>query len=225
MKNIILQHYDGELGELERLSVKNITEYANLVGADYQLVLGKPFRDHLTAPCQKVIMLDDRFDEWDNVLMIDIDMFTPKYMTQNVFKQVGVGLHTPPWQPKLHRRIVAEHPHLASLKAPYWGGAIYKLSRDLRKSLRAHLGGNEDWMLPFNVKFNYEDEGIMHVLANKAQVPLKNAYIDPRWCQCSYLPFPETAGFVHVRTRAEPNGPHLNKIDNYNRLKARGVFA
>ena len=225
MKNIILQHYDGTLGLLENLSIENIQNYASSIGADYQLIIGKPFRNRLTAPCQKVFMLDKSFDDWDNVLMLDIDMFTPKYMVQDVFNEVGVGIYTSPWQHMLHRRIVSEHPDHASMDSPYWGGAIYKMSRDLRISLREHLGGNERWMKPFNKKFNYEDEGIMHVLATRANITLDNAYLDRKWSQCSYLPNPETAGFVHIRTRAVPNGPHKNKIDNYHDLKHNGIFA
>tara|TARA_R110002167_G_scaffold203832_1_gene407812 strand:- start:106 stop:234 length:129 start_codon:yes stop_codon:yes gene_type:complete len=40
MKNIILQHYTGELGELEKLSQKNIQEYAKACGAEYKLIQG-----------------------------------------------------------------------------------------------------------------------------------------------------------------------------------------
>ena len=40
MKNIILQHYTGELGELEKLSRDNIKKYAEFCGAEYQLIRG-----------------------------------------------------------------------------------------------------------------------------------------------------------------------------------------
>ena len=72
MQNIILQHFDGKLRPLDELSKANIEEYAKMVGADYELVTGKPFRSHLTAPCQKVYMLDEKYDEYDQVLMLDI---------------------------------------------------------------------------------------------------------------------------------------------------------
>ena len=57
MKNIILQHFttnytekeNNGLRELDKLSVENIKEYAKMVGADYELVLGQVFRKHLTA--------------------------------------------------------------------------------------------------------------------------------------------------------------------------------
>ena len=41
MVNIILQHFDGKLRELDKLSMANIQEYAELVGAEYRLIEGK----------------------------------------------------------------------------------------------------------------------------------------------------------------------------------------
>ena len=93
MNNIILQHFDGELRPLDKLSMENIQAYAEMVGADYKLVVGKPFRRHLTAPCQKVYMIDQTWDDYDDVLMLDIDMFAPKGMKENIFELQGVGLY------------------------------------------------------------------------------------------------------------------------------------
>ena len=104
MKNLIIQHFDGELRDLDKLSIKNIQEYAEMVGAEYQLIRGKPFRKHLTSPCQKVHMINQEFDEYDQVLMLDIDMFAPKNMNVNIFKQEGVGLYADT-QIRLHRRL------------------------------------------------------------------------------------------------------------------------
>jgi hypothetical protein len=36
--NIILQHFDGELRELDYLSIANIKQYAKMVGAEYKLI-------------------------------------------------------------------------------------------------------------------------------------------------------------------------------------------
>lgn len=223
MKNIILQHFDGELRPLDKLSIENIKAYAAYVGADYQLVLGKPFRSYLTAPCQKVIAIDDRFDAWDNVLMLDIDMFAPKNMKENIFEQKGVGLHADV-QIMLHKKIVQEYPLLASFDAPYWGGAIYKLTRDLRIKLRNGIDENDYWMNSFNRLYHFEDEGIMHTLAVRAGIKPEGTYLDRKWCQCSFLPSPEKAGFIHVRTKITPTGPKQEKIKNYETLVKAGVL-
>jgi hypothetical protein len=73
-------------------------------------------------------MIEKEFDVYDNVLMLDIDMFAPKGMTENIFDLPGVGLyHTV--QQRLHRQLVQLYPMLGSINAPYWGGAIYKMER------------------------------------------------------------------------------------------------
>jgi hypothetical protein len=223
MKNIILQHFDGELRPLDKLSIENIKQYAKFVNADYQLVIGKPFKQWLTAPCQKVIAIDERFDEWDNVLMLDIDMFVPKKMTENIFEQQGVGLYADV-QKSLHRKIAETYPLIASKSAPYWGGAIYKLDRTIRQKLRAANDTNDTWMNNFNQLYHFEDEGIMHVLANRAGIKPEGTYLDRKWCQCSFLPNPEKAGFIHVRTKVTPAGPKREKIENYNQLVKQGVL-
>lgn len=224
MKNIILQHFDGKLRELDKLSILNISAYADFVGAEYKLIVGKPFREYLTAPCQKVHMINEEFDSYDEVLMLDIDMFVPKNMKINVFKEQGVGMHNTV-QEKLHIQLVKTYGTLGSMDAPYWGGAIYKMSRELRQKLRAALNdSNDKWMLKFNKLYHFEDEGIMHVLANKAGISAKDTYINPKWCQCSFLPHPEKAGFIHVRTKITPTGPKREKMENYKVLVEAGII-
>jgi len=223
MVNIILQHFDGELRPLDKLSIENIQQYAKMVGAEYQLITGKPFRKYLTAPCQKVHMLHEKWDEYDDVLMLDIDMFAPKNMNINIFEQEGVGLYSDT-QIRLHKRLTEYYPMQSSIDAPYWGGAIYKLSRKLRKNLRAGLGGSESWMNVYNKLYHFEDEGIMHTLAWKAGIPIKGTTLDTKWCQCSFLPNPEKAGFIHIRTKITPTGPKREKIENYNELVSKGIL-
>ena len=223
MKNIILQHYNGDLGELEEFSVQNIQEYAKRMNSDYHLLRGKPFREHLTSPCQKVYMLDKQFDEYDNVLMLDIDMFAPKGMNIDIFSQNGIGLYARV-QRGLHKRLVKSYPNLASIDIPYWGGAIYKMNLNTRQLLRKQLGGDESWMEKFNKPYRYEDEGIMHVLAHRGNFNPKYPYLDKKWCQCSFLPNPESAGFIHIRTKITPRGPKRKKIENYNALVESGVI-
>ncbi len=224
MTNIILQHFDGKLRPLDELSKTNIEAYAKMVGADYELVTGKPFRSHLTSPCQKVYMLDERYDKYNQVLMLDIDMFAPIGMKENVFDLQGVGLYADT-QSMLHRKIAATNPMFASLKAAYWGGAIYKMDRPMRQKLRRHFGGDESWMNPYNKLYQFEDEGIMHTLAmlsNYRHNP--EMYLDRKWCQCSFLPNPEKAGFIHVRTKITPQGPKREKMENWQELHDKGIL-
>lgn len=222
--NIILQHFDGDLRELDLLSIENIKAYAKLVDADYKLIRGKPFRKGLTAPCQKVYMLNEEFDQYDQVLMLDIDMFTPIGMTENVFNLDGIGLYEDV-QKRLHTRLAQNLPMQASLKTPYWGGAIYKLNGEARAKLRSALGDNESWMNEYNRPYNYEDEGIMHSLAFKSGYNPQTPYLDKKWCQCSFLPNPHKAGFIHIRTKVTPQGPKREKIENYQALRDKGILA
>jgi hypothetical protein len=221
--NIILQHFDGKLRELDYLSIQNIKQYAQMVGAEYKLVKGKPFNQNLTSPCQKVYMIEKEFDAYADVLMLDIDMFAPKCMTENIFDLPGVGLyHTV--QQRLHKQLVELYPMLGNINSPYWGGAIYKMNRTLRQKLRGGLNTNQSWMLKFNKLYHFEDEGIMHVLANRAGIKPEGTYLDPKWCQCSFLPNPEKAGFIHIRTKITPQGPKREKIQNYRDLVNKGIL-
>lgn len=222
--NIILQHFDGDLRPLDEKSIENIMAYADMVGAEYRLIRGKPFRKHLTSPCQKVYMLDKEFDEYDQVLMLDIDMFAPIGMEENIFELEGVGLYADV-QKMLHRKIAAQYPMIANLSVPYWGGAIYKMDKTMRTKLRTHLGSNEGWMNNYNKLYHFEDEGIMHTLAYQQGLKCEDKYIlEQKWCQCSFLPNPENAGFIHVRTKITPTGPKREKIENYNELVSKGVL-
>jgi hypothetical protein len=58
----------------------------------------------------------------------------------------------------------------------------------------------------------------MHRLATLAKV--KQDRIPDRWCQCSYLPNPETAAMIHIRTKIKPEGPKRTKLENYTALKS-----
>jgi len=226
MTNIILQHFDGELRELDKLSMENIQQYAEMVGAEYRLITGRPFNRRLTSPCQKVHMIDSEFDEYDQVLMLDIDMFAPKGMTENVFELEGVGLYADT-QKMLHRKLTNQYPMISSMDAPYWGGAIYKMDREMRIKLRDSWksGGANSWTQNYNQPYHFEDEGIMHTLAFQVGYKLNKKYIlDQKWCQCSFLPNPESAGFIHIRTKVKPQGPKREKIQNYNALVEQGIL-
>ena len=98
------------------------------------------------------------------------------------------------------------------------------MDKDMRVKLRAGLGNDESWMNFYNKLYNYEDEGIIHTLACRAKISPKNMVLDKKWCQCSFLPNPEKAGFIHIRTKITPQGPKREKIVNYNELVENKVL-
>jgi hypothetical protein len=155
--NIILQHYHGELGELEKLSVDNISNYAKKCGGEYELVLGQPMGKELSVQSQKLCALSDKYDDYDMVVMLDIDMFERKNQKENIFTDVeGIGMYAS-IQQSLHRSLVRKFPLLGSMSYPYWGGAIYRFNKEERKRLRKNIDINE--LAKFNS--SYYDEGCM----------------------------------------------------------------
>ena len=218
MRNIILQHFTGKLRTLDKLSVENISAYAERIGVEYQFVEGQVFREHLTPPCQKVHILDEKWDEYDDVLMLDIDMFVTRNLRLNVFKEEGVGLFADV-QKGLKNRLV-KHGRIES-KSAYFGGAIYKLTKQQRQSLRDGIPEDDSWMDPYNKSYQFEDEGIISELFHRTDTQWSN--LDQKWCQDSYMP-EHKAGMVHVRTKIKPEGPKREKIDNFYDLQMRGVI-
>lgn len=220
MKNIILQHWTGELGELEMLSSKNIQKYAEKLGADYKMLRGQVWREDLSPPCQKIYMLDEEFDDYDVVVMLDPDMFTRAGMEDNIFDEKGVG-KTTEIQDKLLKNLKRLHPHLANPNYPYWGGAVRRMDRDLRQKLRKHMN-DEDWS-PISKPYHFEDEGIMHRLMTLADVK-NTTTLERKWSHGSFEKGIERAALIHIRTKIAPNGPKRTKLENYKDLVRRGII-
>jgi hypothetical protein len=217
--NIVLQHWTGELDEVGLLSSANVSAYAESVGADYALLRGNLFRMNLGPPCQKLAMLDKRFDQYDQVLMLDMDMFAVKGLTENVFEVEGTGLFSE-YTASIFARCRNEFPDLTDERFAYWGGAIYKFDLERRKALRAHI--RDDDMVRFSHRFH--DEGIVHRLACLARIPQDR--MPDRWCQSSYLPEPGKAAMIHIRTKVSANGSNYRrpKIENLRALQKLGVL-
>ena len=225
MKNIMLQHWTGPLNEITKLSTNNISNYAASLGSDYRLLRGDVFRKGLEpnhTPLQKLYMLDKEFDEYDFVVMLDSDMFIRKGMNENIFTDLtGVGLFTEV-QERLVNSTHAKNPHVANPKYPWWGGAIYRLDRDLRQKLRVNI--NKVDLSYFCSRRTHGDEGVMHYLAMLANITEKSYFPDNRWCYCSFLNDIGNAAIVHIRTKISPNGPKKTKLENYKKLVEKGLI-
>ncbi len=221
VRNIILQHWSGPMDALCFFSSENITAYAKEVGADYKQLRGDVFRPDMAPQCQKVHMLDECWDEYDTVVMLDMDMFVRKGMGKDIFHPdiTGVGIHIL-MQWGLAKKLRYFYPHLGNRKYSFWGGAIYKLSREMRQRLRVHI--REDEIAQFNDSF--WDEGIMHRLAVLAKV--KKHYLDSRW-SCSSFGDIEDAYLIHIRPRRMigTEKAAYPKIRTYEQLVERGLIA
>ena len=222
MKNIILQHWAGDLRELEKRSQESIREYAEYCGADYQLLRGHVFNSALSLQSQKLAMLNSDFDDYDTVVMMDIDMFRRKGATKNIFTdEKGIGRNFG-IQPMLAKNLHKRFPTLGDPNYAYWGGSIYRLEKKIRKKLRSHY--NLDDAIKFNNNFN--DEGIMHRLAFLAGIKnTQEAYLDrQQWNHSSFDEGVDQAEIIHIRSKIKPGGKKAPKIDNYRSLVERGII-
>ena len=219
MKNIILQHWTGELGPLELASKANMEKYAKQCGAEYELILGNQFRSWLSPQCQKLIMLDERFDKYEDVLMVDLDMFVVKNVKENVFHVPGVGLNS-----KVQKDIFKamckgkRYRSVADKNGPFWGGAFWKFTNEQRKQLRKFIVDSE--LKIFNN--NFMDEGAIHRLATRAG--LKQMDVPEEWCWGNCFPGYENAKMIHIRHKFKYVGPKVPKLEVFQQLRKEGIF-
>jgi len=219
MTNIILQHYTGELGELELLSKANISNYAQMVDADYRLIVGNVFHPDLSPPCQKLAILNEEFDEYDNAVIVDLDMFARKGLTENVFDVPGIGVST--WfQRRLKWKNVRTFTGMVHMMGTYWGGAIWKLTRDQRQKFRAALDQVD--IMKYNNKL--EDEGMMHALAYKVGIRNEVMPGGDKWAHGSYMEGVENSAFIHIRPSLAQKSGKVPKIEVSHALVEQGLI-
>ena len=219
MTNIILQHYTGELGELELLSKANISAYADQVGADYKLILGNAFHPDLSPPCQKLAILNEEFDDYDDAVIVDLDMFTRMGLTENVFEVPGIGVST--WfQRRLKWKNIRTFTGMVYIMGTYWGGAIWKLTRDQRQKFRAALSDVD--IMKYNNKL--EDEGIMHALAYKVGIRNEVMPGGDKWAHGSYMDGVENCALIHVRPSLAQKTGKVPKMEVFHSLVERGLI-
>jgi hypothetical protein len=139
-------------------------------------------------------------------------------MNESLFTDTcGTGIHTA-FTKKMFQACQLKHPSFTDTRFAFWGGAIYRLNRYMRQQLRAHIR-EEDL---FEFENDFQDEGLMHRLAQLARIP--QDYLPERWCYSSYLPDPASAALIHMRCRMRPEGPKRDKLLNYHVLQSSGVL-
>jgi len=164
--NIILQHWDGPLPEWAILAEKTMRLYAEKIGAHYELVTGMPLGKEHGPNSQKLIHLDPKYDSYDQVLMMDMDMIATNIYA-NVFDRPEIGvLHDRAM--KGTSRTPAAAPTLYKKGAPVFFGNFIKLTREQRIALRSHA----DWDLFAKAVVDHYsgDEIILHYLIHKSGI-------------------------------------------------------
>lgn len=95
MKNIIYQYWKGPLKPGIITSTKLMEQYANKIGADYRF-------DHNIEIASKTVdipiyyepanpIIDRSFDAYDNVALVDIDVFPIDGLLENIFDHIGTA--------------------------------------------------------------------------------------------------------------------------------------
>lgn len=164
--NIILQHWNGDMPEWAILAEKTLRIYSEKIGCEYELVKGMPLGEKIGANSQKLIYLDEKYDKYDQTLMLDMDIIATKVF-DNVFERKEIGvLHDRAMQGT--SRTPGAAPSLYKLGAPVFFGNFIKLNRDQRKALREYA----DWdMLSDAVVDHYSgDEVVLHYLFHKSGI-------------------------------------------------------
>lgn len=178
MKNIILQHFAGPMPEWAYLAERTMKRYAEKTGADYKLVRGFPMGENLKFSSQKLCMLLEEYDEYDQVCMIDMDTIaTDVYESFWNIPQIGV-LHDRAMAGPDAKNIVTGQPHPCRTHkaAPelykqgewvFFGNWI-KLNREQRQELRKHW---DQELFERVLKDHYSgDEIILHYLIHKSGI-------------------------------------------------------
>ena len=113
MKNLIYQCWYGPMRPGVEVSKKNMKAYADSIGAEYRF-------DHDIVQAGKICdcpiyyewlnpLLDETFWEYDNVAIIDVDVFAVDGLSKNIFDDMEgyeVGICEEPLQPKLRTEMV-----------------------------------------------------------------------------------------------------------------------
>jgi len=174
MKNIILQHWNGDMPDWAIAAEKTMRRYAKNIGADYELVRGMPLGEEHGPNSQKLIHLDKKYDSYDQVLMLDMDTIATN-IDQNVFDRPEIGvLHDRAM--KGSSRTPAAAPSLYKPGAPVFFGNFIKLTTPQRIVLRKHA--NWDLFAKAVVDHYSGDEIILHYLFHKSGILNGMKYTD-----------------------------------------------
>lgn len=176
MNHIILQHWAGNLPSWAKIASSTVKRYADHFNVDYELVEGYPLGQSLGTNPQKMYMLDQKYDKYDFVLMLDMDTIATKEFG-NVFERPEIGvLHERAMIGPDRSRTPNCAPTLYTQGEPIFFGNHIKLTKNQRIELRKYA----DWdYFSKEIKDQYcGDEIILHYLFHKSGILKFDNYED-----------------------------------------------
>ena len=236
MKNIILQHFQPHekyLNEKEHFIVDkskaNIKRYAESLGAEYKMLDGKPFMPDLRMQCQKLAMINEEYDDYDTVVMLDTDMFVRKGMQENIFEAKGFACYDSAHKERQHPAFCNKFPGFSSRHYMLYSGACYILSKEDRIKFRNQIGPVERAMMRQISPHPWVEEGILHMLAVRGKFTehmVSDKFLNEKWQYSHYLPQVENCYMIHIRKKPydDSEGVYGAKIRNYNELVDAGLI-
>ena len=156
MKNLIYQCYDGKLLPGAVYCVEQMQKYAKQIGAEYLFEANTRFGPKMGVSggqayyynCLKPVY-DTKFHEYDNVLYVDVDIFSVDGLTESIFDgfTAEVGNCTEPLQPKFRGTSTssicrANDEKWATVVENHWG---ITMPRNEKGLLKVYNAGLELW--------------------------------------------------------------------------------
>lgn len=180
MNNIILQHWNGPLPEWARLAKKSIELYADKIGCKYQLIEGYPLGQELGPNPQKLVYINDEYDQYEKVLMLDMDVIATN-VYRNVFDQTEIGvLHDRAM--KGESRTPKAAPELFEIGVPIFFGNYIMTTKEQRVKMRDYADWN--WLAKKVVDSYSGDEIVLSWLMNEAKI-LEGTSIEQMCMRCA----------------------------------------
>jgi len=147
MANLILQHWNNLNGksmpEWASCATQTIRKYSQSIGVEYRLIDGWPMGEFRGAVSQKLALILEEYDEYDQVLMLDADMIATRHI-DDVFQYEGIGrLHLKAMSSQQATKQGKYWPNLYRQGEPLFFGNFIKLTREERQALRKHIPSEE----------------------------------------------------------------------------------
>lgn len=166
MTNIILQHWNGPLPDWARVAKKSIEKYADVIGCEYELITGYPLGKALGPNPQKLVYITEKYDQYEKVLMLDMDVMATK-VYDNAFDRPEIGvLHDRAMKGK--SRTPSSAPELFTLGMPIFFGNYIMTNKNQRISMREHA--DWDWLATKVIDSYSGDEMVLAWLLQQANI-------------------------------------------------------